>query len=762
MGKPRDLANLVATGNILADGAVAPAELTGVTATASELNILDGVTATATELNLMDGVTATTAELNHVDGVTSNVQTQMDTKAPVASPTFTGRVTAPTVNASTALEIGGTAITATAAELNKMDGVTVSASDINSVTTKAPTADPTFTGTATAPTINASTALQIGGAAITSTAAELNILDGVTATTAELNYVDGVTSNVQTQINTKAPTADPTFTGTLAAPTINATTAIQAGGTNVITSSRQLANIASVDSTTVAALSAAGVGGGGGIELTAAENVVEGDTLAMDFSTGKVKKINRIGGLGSSSGDYVYDSSQSSNLQIYDVITIPSINKIAILGVSSSGQTTIMVGEVNPSGAVLTWGTSWYGDSGGNRGGAKLVYDASASRLVAIYKTSNGHTLGRLFSISGNNVTNEGGTDMTSATHSMSESQRQVAAVYSPTHQRIIVAWCNDASGADKYQIQVGNVSSSSISWSSTQGPSSGYLTNGGSYIRNVGIAVNGSTICFAGYQASNGNHFAYAATMSGSTLTFGSAHSFNLGAEQNVRGQLFHVSHSGQNSNRFAYGGQNSPKDSVMYHFDVSGTTISNGQTYTLNGSSGTSTGFAYAYDPSNDRTYVFSKYIYAQVGTDPNDMRQSTNEASNVVIHSSEYTEIRACEFDSSSGFVCLIGNQNPTRLYRYALQEDNYHFFIGTALEAASANNTVKIATAGTIGTGFSGLTAGNVYKINYNGAWQQHASVGQYNYAFGESQRARSHMVALTSTTGLITNSFSQDL
>jgi len=38
---------------------------------------------------------------------------------------------------------------------------------------------------------------------ITSTAAELNILDGVTATTAELNYSDGVTSAIQTQIDTK-------------------------------------------------------------------------------------------------------------------------------------------------------------------------------------------------------------------------------------------------------------------------------------------------------------------------------------------------------------------------------------------------------------------------------------------------------------------------------------------------------------------------------------------------------------------------------
>jgi hypothetical protein len=173
MGKPRDLANVVATGNILADGAVAPAELTGVTSTAAEINILDGVTATATELNLLDGVTATTAELNYVDGVTSAIQTQIDTKAPVAGPTFTGTLTAPTINASTALQIGGAAITATATELNKMDGVTVSASDINSVTSKA---------------------ASLSDLSVTASASELNIMDGVTATTAELNILDGVTS----------------------------------------------------------------------------------------------------------------------------------------------------------------------------------------------------------------------------------------------------------------------------------------------------------------------------------------------------------------------------------------------------------------------------------------------------------------------------------------------------------------------------------------------------------------------------------------
>ena len=64
--------------------------LDGVTSTAAELNILDGVTATATELNLLDGVTATTTELNYVDGVTSAIQTQLDAKAGTSNPTLAG------------------------------------------------------------------------------------------------------------------------------------------------------------------------------------------------------------------------------------------------------------------------------------------------------------------------------------------------------------------------------------------------------------------------------------------------------------------------------------------------------------------------------------------------------------------------------------------------------------------------------------------------------------------------------------------------
>lgn len=64
-------------------------------------------------------------------------------------------------------------ITSTAAELNILDGVTSTAAELNILD------------------------------GVTSTAAELNILDGATLTVTELNYVDGVTSAIQTQLDAK-------------------------------------------------------------------------------------------------------------------------------------------------------------------------------------------------------------------------------------------------------------------------------------------------------------------------------------------------------------------------------------------------------------------------------------------------------------------------------------------------------------------------------------------------------------------------------
>jgi hypothetical protein len=101
--------------NIL-DGVTASAAeiniLDGVTASTAELNILDGVTASTAELNILDGATLSLTELNFVDGVTSAIQTQIDAKAPIASPTFTGTVTLPTSTVTSAMITDATIVDA--------------------------------------------------------------------------------------------------------------------------------------------------------------------------------------------------------------------------------------------------------------------------------------------------------------------------------------------------------------------------------------------------------------------------------------------------------------------------------------------------------------------------------------------------------------------------------------------------------------------------------------------------------------------------
>ena len=78
---------------------------------------------------------------------------------------------------------GTTAISASEAELNLIDGVTATTAELNILDGV----------TSTAAELNI-----LDG--VTSTAAELNILDGVTSTAAELNIVDGVTSTA-TELN---------------------------------------------------------------------------------------------------------------------------------------------------------------------------------------------------------------------------------------------------------------------------------------------------------------------------------------------------------------------------------------------------------------------------------------------------------------------------------------------------------------------------------------------------------------------------------
>jgi len=219
----------------ITDGSIVNADINSSAAIA--ISKLDGVTSTNTELNLLDGVTASTAELNYVDGVTSNVQTQLNAKQPYATIAVTvvnsggnkyaldGTVQqlallTPSVTyrfdqsdssnsghplllstTSNGTHGGGSAFTTGVTAV----GTPGSAGAYTEVKLEQDAPDTLYyyctnhSGMGGEIDVRA-TVSSLSDLGVTSTAAELNILDGVTSTAAELNILDGVTSTA-TELN---------------------------------------------------------------------------------------------------------------------------------------------------------------------------------------------------------------------------------------------------------------------------------------------------------------------------------------------------------------------------------------------------------------------------------------------------------------------------------------------------------------------------------------------------------------------------------
>ena len=333
-----DAATLDISGNADIDGTLETDALsingTAVTSTAAELNILDGVTSTAAELNILDGVTASAADINLIDGVTNG--TVIASKAIITDAnkditggrniTISGELDAATLDISGDADIDGTleadAITVNGTALATVIAGTTVTNATNSahvlVTDNESTneenliafvegatsstgnvgleMDGNFAYNPSSGTVSATIfkgnidavdgdfdgtleadALSLNGTTVTSTAAELNILDGVTSTAAELNILDGVTSTAA-ELNILDGVTS---------------TAAELNILDGVTATAAELNILDVDNTTLGDLAE--------ISTVANDDVF----LAIDTSGGGLKKLTRstiVSGLATSSG----------------------------------------------------------------------------------------------------------------------------------------------------------------------------------------------------------------------------------------------------------------------------------------------------------------------------------------------------------------------------------------------------------------------------------------------------------------------------
>ena len=199
---------------------LAAASTTQITSTPEELNILDGVTATAAEINLIDGGTSrgTTAVVD-ADGILHN---DNGTMRMTSAATFKTYFQSGISSAADDISAGDAAVNITTssgnitvdAAANDSDVIFKGTDDSSDITML--TLDGSDAGSATFndKVIVGDGKLVLNSTAVTSTAAELNLLDGVSglvqadltklaavdSTATELNIVDGGTSATSTTV----------------------------------------------------------------------------------------------------------------------------------------------------------------------------------------------------------------------------------------------------------------------------------------------------------------------------------------------------------------------------------------------------------------------------------------------------------------------------------------------------------------------------------------------------------------------------------
>jgi len=193
---------------------------TAITSTPAEFNLLDGVTSTTAELNILDGVTSTAAEINIVDGDTSATSTTLadadrvvvndngtmvqvaltdfETYFESALDTLSNVTTVGALNSGSitsgfgTIDTGSSAITTTglitggSLDIDDVliNGSTIGHTDDTDLITVA-------NGLVTVAGEISVTTLDIGGTNVTSTAAELNVLDGIASIDTDISSVSG-------------------------------------------------------------------------------------------------------------------------------------------------------------------------------------------------------------------------------------------------------------------------------------------------------------------------------------------------------------------------------------------------------------------------------------------------------------------------------------------------------------------------------------------------------------------------------------------
>ena len=500
------------------------------------------------------------------------------------------------------------------------------------------------------------------------------------------------------------------------ATTLNASTKLQVNSTDVITNARQLSNIASIDATTAAAITAGGVGGGGAADFVASGAIANGDIVILN-ANGTVSKVTStsVSTATGSSTQFVTSNVVSSGLKsCFDSTN----NKVVIAYTTNAGSGNkgyVIIGTV--SGTSISFGTQ-VAFSPGEVDVGEVVYDSSNNRVVIIYTDTANNNYGTAIvgTVSGTSISF--GSPViwvfTSATYSV--------ACFDSANNKVVAFYRRGSSGIGT--AIVGTVSGTSISFGTEQ------TIGNASVFSNPSSAVFDSNVNKVAVVYRNDSKGKVSVgTVSGTSISFGSEVILESSSQVDSSSMSFDPV---ANTIVLAYEFSNR---CLVRTATISGTSISFGTKTDLDtGSNGSPITTAYHTDAN--KTVIFYRdegnghyldshtatvsgttvTVSTSVNIDPNSCFRG-----NLVYDSNAKKVVMAYKPESGSfsddgaAIVYTPGytNNSPT------VTSSNY---IGLAAEAISNSATGSITINGGINEGQSSLAIGTVYYVADNGTLQ----------------------------------------
>jgi hypothetical protein len=511
--------------------------------------------------------------------------------------------------------------------------------------------------------------------------------------------------------------------------------AVKVGGTEVITNARQLSNIASVDSATVTALGAAGVGGGGGsIELTAAAALSAGQAVIVN-SSGQAaavsqtisnavfeETVNMFGG-----DNFYFDTAYFPNANYNGKGVYGTFLKRVSNGITYNQKRTVTsTGEIESQGDSTYLSNSAYGN------GLSLTYGSGMDRALLAYGYDNSNEL-QFRGVSYSGLSLSSGSPVATGTHNY-QGNKRIANCYDASHNKFFIS--ADRGGSANlpiYVVSLGTGTSTPVIDTTHTVNASGFTTN---YKYPEIASDNNGQFVMAVYDASQAKCRAVAFTVSGSTFSYGT---------------VVEVGNDGQFNDSMSL-----RYDAPSGKFVITARTTSgiNIRSITVGGSNAITLGTAVNASSSAVANCIVDSggrgtALLISIGTAIQHRNITVASNGNITLGTavSVTTSGQTSTWDSSRNLICRSTGESLTGVTAFLLVA-NYNYadidaneykntvvstnadFIGFTGGAINSGATGDITVISGVNDQQSGLTVGSKYYVTGSGGLSTSSSGGQY--------------------------------